>query len=211
MSRELVESIISNNMLEANDMVEAKLAEIREKKIYEMKRMFAAKMYEGVGGLTKAEIEARKKAGYRKASEVLGDPRKGTTLIPGHKFEKVGKVKSPKRKSIFDIDMSKEKKISEETLDEAGLGDAAKIVHSLSDKEKALFKAGKKGSILSALRFRRAMSQKQAQAAKEAETAQSKTVDAPEEKKDGVIRKAVKSVVGSKLVSDLADIGSRHL
>ena len=93
------------------------------------------------------------------------------------KKSKARKAQPPKRKSMFDIDMSKEKKISEETLDEAGLGDAAKIVHSLSDKEKALFKAGKKGSILSALRFRRAMSQKQAQAAKEAETAQSKTVD----------------------------------
>ena len=42
MSRQLVESILSNNMLEANDMVEAKLAEIRDCKVYEMKRMFAA-------------------------------------------------------------------------------------------------------------------------------------------------------------------------
>ena len=68
-------------MLEANDMVEAKLAEIRERKMYEMKRMFAAKMYEGVGGLTKADIEARRKAGYKRASEVLGDPR--DTILPG--------------------------------------------------------------------------------------------------------------------------------
>ena len=75
MSRQLIESIVSNNMLEANDMVEAKLAEIRERKMYEMKRMFAANMHEVVGGLTKAEIEARRKAGYKRASEVLGDPR----------------------------------------------------------------------------------------------------------------------------------------
>lgn len=91
-------------MLEANDMVEAKLAEIRERKMYEMKRMFAAKMYEGVGGLTKAEIEARKKAGYKKASDVLGDPRdknKSDRLNPGAKIIK--------------------KKVSEEALDEAGL------------------------------------------------------------------------------------------
>lgn len=78
-------------MLEANDMVEAKLAEIRERKIYEMKRMFAAKMHEGVGGLTKAEVEARKKAGYKKASDVLGDPRKEMTPIAGHHFKKVKK------------------------------------------------------------------------------------------------------------------------
>ena len=209
MSRELVESIISNNMLEANDMVEAKLAEIREKKIYEMKRMFAAKMDEVFGSKS---VKQLRDMGYVKASDPV--EKGGLGLSPydvAQKKSKARKAQPPKRKSIFDIDMSKEKKISEETLDEAGLGDAAKIVHSLSDKEKALFKAGKKGSILSALRFRRAMSQKQAQAAKEAETAQSKTVDAPEEKKDGVIRKAVKSVVDSKLVSDLADIGSRHL
>ena len=78
-------------MLEANDMVEAKLAEIRERKIYEMKRMFAAKMHEGVGGLTKAEVEARKKAGYKKASDILGDPRKETTPIAGHRFKKIKK------------------------------------------------------------------------------------------------------------------------
>ena len=196
-------------MLEANDMVEAKLAEIREKKIYEMKRMFAAKMDEVFGSKS---VKQLRDMGYVKASDPV--EKGGLGLSPydvAQKKSKARKAQPPKRKSIFDIDMSKEKKISEETLDEAGLGDAAKIVHSLSDKEKALFKAGKKGSILSALRFRRAMSQKQAQAAKEAETAQSKTVDAPEEKKDGVVRKAVKSVVGSKLVSDLADIGSRHL
>jgi len=100
MSRQLIESIVSNNMLEANDMVEAKLAEIRERKIYEMKRMFAAKMDEAFGGLTNAEIEARKKAGYKKASEVLGDPRdkKSEKLNPGAKILK--------------------KKVAEQTLDE---------------------------------------------------------------------------------------------
>ena len=107
-------------MLEANDMVEAKLAEIRERKLHEMKRMFAAKMHEGVGGLTKAEVEARKKAGYKKASDVLGDPRKEMTPIAGHQFKKV------------------KKKISEETLDEAGLGDAARAAHALQkDPKKA--------------------------------------------------------------------------
>ncbi len=121
-------------MLEANDILEAKLAEIREKKMYEMKRMFAAKMYEGVGGLTKAEVEARIKAGYRKASDVLGDPRKDTKTIPGHKFEKVGKVKPPKRRSVFDIDMSKEKKINEDTIDEDTMSDAARIMDTLRSK-----------------------------------------------------------------------------
>lgn len=75
MSKELVESIISNNMLDANDMVEAKLAEIRERKLYEMKRMFAAEAF-GMLKFTKAEIEKKKAQGYRKASDVLGDPSK---------------------------------------------------------------------------------------------------------------------------------------
>ena len=121
-------------MLEANDMVEAKLAEIRERKIYEMKRMFAAKMHEGVGGLTNAEIEARKKAGYKKASDVLGDPRKETKTIEGHSFKKVGKVKPPKQRSVFDIDMSKEKKISEDTIDEDTMANAARIMDTLRSR-----------------------------------------------------------------------------
>ena len=113
MSRQLVESVLSGNMLEANDMVEARLAEIREKKMYEMKRMYAA---ESVGGLTKAEIEARRKAGYKKASEVLGDPRKGTTSIPGHTFKKV------------------KKKVVEESLDEDTMANVVKMMNTLRSK-----------------------------------------------------------------------------
>jgi hypothetical protein len=90
MSRQLIESIVSGNMLEASDMLEAKLNEIRERKMYEMKRMYAA---EAFGGMSKAEIEAKKKAGYRKAADVLKDPRE--------------------RKLPPLPDMKKEKKISE--------------------------------------------------------------------------------------------------
>ena len=79
-------------MLEANDMVEAKLAEIRERKMYEMKRMYAARMDEIFGALTKADIEARRKSGYKKASEILGDPRekerKSPRINPGAKILK---------------------------------------------------------------------------------------------------------------------------
>ena len=60
-------------MLEANDMIEAKLAEIRERKLHEMKRMFAAKMYEAMGSQSydqmKADLASGKK---RRASDVLG-------------------------------------------------------------------------------------------------------------------------------------------
>ena len=55
-------------MLEANDMVEAKLAEIREKKLYEMKRMFQA---EAFGGQNPKDV--KQKPGYRgRASDILG-------------------------------------------------------------------------------------------------------------------------------------------
>ena len=110
---------------------------------------------------------------------------------------------------------------------------------SMTDKEKALFKAGKKGSILAALRFKRSIGQKQAPST----TPQTSTykrpgmlkrnintlmgqepghVDdrTPEEKlkqKGGRGGKAVRAVgkglgraLGS-ITSDLADIGTRHL
>ncbi len=92
MSKHLIESIISDDLLQANDIFEAKLNEIRARKMYEMKRMYQS---EAFGGLTKDEIEARKKAGYKKAADVLGDPREGR------------KVKIPLP------DMKKEKKIAE--------------------------------------------------------------------------------------------------
>jgi hypothetical protein len=76
MSRELIESIISNNMLEANDMVEAKLAEIRERKIYEMKRIFAAEAF----GRRPTPDEQRA-AGRKRASDVYPDPR--DAAMPG--------------------------------------------------------------------------------------------------------------------------------
>lgn len=92
MSKHLVESIVSNDLLQANDIFEAKLNEIRARKLYELKRMYQA---EAFGGLTKAEIDARKKAGYKKAADVLTDPR-GKSL-----------------KKIPLPDMKKEKKIAE--------------------------------------------------------------------------------------------------
>lgn len=127
-------------MLEANDTFEATLAEIRERKLYEMKRMYQA---EAFGGLTKAEIDARKKAGYKKASDVLGDPY------------------TQRKRKIPLPDMKKEKKISEETLDEAGLGNAAKFVHSMSAQEKQQYKDAMKGGIGAALRFRKSVSARQ--------------------------------------------------
>lgn len=102
-------------MLEANDMVEAKLAEIRERKMYEMKRMFAAKMEEGVGGLTLAQVQARKELGWKRASEVLPDPREsrsGSTTFHS-------KPKKAKKKLKEEID-PEQVKAEKERLKKAG-------------------------------------------------------------------------------------------
>jgi hypothetical protein len=109
--KQIVESIIAGKMLEANDMLDAKLSEIRERKLYEMKRMFQAEVF---GGLSKDDIAIRKKAGYRKAADVLGDPW------------------SERKKKIPLPDKKKEKKIAEAALDEAGLGDGARTAHDPS-------------------------------------------------------------------------------
>lgn len=100
--RELVESILTGNNVEAHRLFESHLNDIREKKLYEAKRNLAAQMNEVLGGLTKAEIEARKKAGYRKASEVLSDPRENKNKKP---------LLNPKAKIV-------KRKIGENTIDE---------------------------------------------------------------------------------------------
>jgi hypothetical protein len=68
----LLENILNENYISANELFEEKLSEIQEKKLIEMKKCIQA---ESMSGLTKADIEAKRKAGYVKASEVLPDPR----------------------------------------------------------------------------------------------------------------------------------------
>lgn len=126
--RELVESILTGNNVEAQKIFESRLDEIKEKKLYEAKRNLAAQMDEIFGGLTKREIEAKRKAGYRRASEVLGDPEKST------------KVSAATKKYRATL---KKKKVSEETLDEIKL--AGDVAGSLSRKITAAgLKLGKK-------------------------------------------------------------------
>lgn len=120
--RDLVESILTGDNVEAGRLFESHMESIVEKKLYEKKRMMQAEA-SFPGG--RAGVEARKAAGFRKATDVLGDPSKS-------KLKPLVKLK-------------KKKTVKEETLDEAGLGDAAKIVHKLSPIRKAvasrLFKA----------------------------------------------------------------------
>ena len=106
MSKELIENIIDNDLVTANKIFESRLDSIMEKKLYEVKRRVAANMQEVFGALSKKDIEDRRKAGYRKASEVLGDPRAKENLSPAAR-----KIKQAEKK----------RKVSEEALDEAGL------------------------------------------------------------------------------------------
>ena len=92
---QLLEHILNGDYVSANDLFEERMVELQEKKLYESKRMIQA---EAVGGLTKADIEARRKAGYRKASDVLDDPRDRPLPLVG------SKRKSPvKRKKVNEM------------------------------------------------------------------------------------------------------------
>jgi hypothetical protein len=112
MSKQLIESIISNNMLEANDMVEAKLAEIRERKMCEMKRMFAAKMDEVFGSKS---VKQLRDLGFKPAHKVLG-------LSPYDKGREEAKKKHA------DIKASAEKKTEKEKVDEGVVDDVSHAV-----------------------------------------------------------------------------------
>jgi len=74
----LVESIISGDYTVAKELFEDRIGNIKERKMYEKKRMVAAEMDEAMGGKSiaqaRADIEARGMT-PRKASDVLQDPK----------------------------------------------------------------------------------------------------------------------------------------
>jgi len=86
---DLLEHILSEDYVSAGQLFEERLNNIVEKKLYEMKKNIQA---EAFGALSKADIEARRKAGYRKASEVLDDPYDRPMTM-------IGKEKSSETKS----------------------------------------------------------------------------------------------------------------
>lgn len=90
----LVENILEENYISANQIFEDRLAEIMEKKLYEKKKMMQA---EAFGGMSKEDIERRKKAGFIKAADY---------------FKALETAKEIERKSKSDIE-PKKKKVSE--------------------------------------------------------------------------------------------------
>ena len=84
----LLESILNGDYVSANEIFEQKMVELQEQKLVEIKKQIQAEMF----GMSRAEIEAKKKAGYRKAADVLGDPR-DIKIKPLVKTKKIKKKK----------------------------------------------------------------------------------------------------------------------
>lgn len=132
----LIESILIGELHDASDIFESKMEEIKAKKLFEAKRQVAAKMNEIFGGMTKDEIQKRKDMGYRKAADVLGEPKPLPLLV------KLKKSKADDKK----------KKVSEETLDELSMNDVAYGVGYAGGKAiKAGFNAAKTVKVASRL------------------------------------------------------------
>jgi|LakMenEpi03Aug12_release.lakeMendotaPanAssembly.Ray.scaffolds.fasta_scaffold385744_2 hypothetical protein len=92
---ELLENILNENYVSAQEIFEERLGEILEKKLYEKKKMIQA---EAFGGMTKADIERRKKAGFMKASDY---------------FAALNTAKEIEKKAKSDIEGKKKKKVEE--------------------------------------------------------------------------------------------------
>lgn len=75
----LVESILENDFVSAQAIFEERIAAIAERKLLEVKKMVQEQTFPaGVAG-----VEARKKAGFKRASDVLGDPTAGRKTSRG--------------------------------------------------------------------------------------------------------------------------------
>lgn len=104
MSRQLVESIIDKDFVLAESHFNDRLSSIMEKKLYERKRQAAADMNEVFGGLSLAQIQARKELGWPRASEVYGDPRDKTiSSTTAKKKTKTTTKKPAKAKSVSGV------------------------------------------------------------------------------------------------------------
>lgn len=113
----LIESIASGDFVSANKLFEQRIEQIAEKKLYESKRMIQS---EAFGKLTKQEIEDRKKAGYRKAADVLGDPSR-------HKMKPLVKLKKKIVKTVKE-DALDEIKLPGEVAGSFGRNVAARLI-----------------------------------------------------------------------------------
>ena len=174
----LIEHILNEDYVSANELFEQNMFNIQERKLYESKRMMQAEVF---GGKTRAEAEKEIRARGltpRKASDVLPDPRD---------------IKISMRKKD-----DKKKRVSEETLDELTAGDVAKGVGYAAGRT---IRAG--GDVAHRLkRTYRLVRMKRHQAQSQKPTGDQdlrKTfgVEKPEDKKrPGIIRRNVNTLMG---------------
>jgi hypothetical protein len=90
----LIESILSEDFVSASELFESRIEEIVEQKLLEAKKQVQA---EAMGGMSKQDIEDRKKAGFIKASHYFDVMNKLKEIEQEHK-EKLKKPKSGKKK-----------------------------------------------------------------------------------------------------------------
>lgn len=108
MSKNLIESIVENDLISASDIFKSRMEEILECKLYEEKRRIAAILSEIMGGkLSAADIQARKEAGYMKASDYFEIMDRLKTMQTKAEKEKAAKQGTPTR--------SRKKKLEEVT------------------------------------------------------------------------------------------------
>lgn len=109
MSRDLIESIIDGDHIRSRSILEEKLNLIREKKMYEVKRMVATEISEASFG--RMNVADKRAQGYVPAHEKLGlSPYDKTQVkVKADAAERIGKMKS--RKTAPKTDTKSEPKI----------------------------------------------------------------------------------------------------
>ena len=113
-SKNLIESIVENDLISASDIFKSRMEEILECKLYEEKRRIAAELNEVMGGkLSARDIQARRDAGYMKAShyfEIMDRLKDMQTKAEKEKAAKEGGAKpSRSRKKNLEEVTEKEK------------------------------------------------------------------------------------------------------
>ena len=113
---DLLDHILNEDYVSANRLFESHLAVIVEKKLYEKKKMMQAEVF---GGLTLAQIAARKELGWKKAADVLVDPRE-RKFSGAVSFKKPEKKKKLVKKKLKESSYDDEKEAEKEKLKAKG-------------------------------------------------------------------------------------------
>lgn len=114
--QDLISNILSEDYVSAQEIFESRMQSIMERKLLEAKRDMQAEVF---GGLSKQDIEDRRKAGYQKAADVLGDP-----------YEARKRSLSPAKKKMMTTTKRKTKKKIDEDAMTRGLASAGKQAQS---------------------------------------------------------------------------------